>query len=128
MKHVLLILVVFLFYSCSSKNEPVYYSQGNSSTVTEKEYTTNVGNILKGNHNVINVERKGDVIYFMWLNNENEWINSKLDVTKVRYKYENITEPYIKFKWKIHNESYPIEEIMEEIVIYAVIVTNEQIK
>jgi hypothetical protein len=127
MKQILLILMVFLFYSCSSDDEPVYYDQGNSSTVIEEEHTTNVGKVLKGNHNVINVERKGDVVYFMWSNNENEWINSKLDVTKVRYKYENVTEPHIKFKWEIALDSYPVEEIMDEFVIYAVIVTNQQI-
>jgi hypothetical protein len=127
MKQILLILMVFLFYSCSSEKEPVYYNQGNSTTVTEEEHTTNVGKVLKGNHNVINVERKGDVVYFMWLNNENEWINSKLDVAKVRYKNENVSEPYIKFRWKRALDSYPVEEIMEEFVIYAVIVTNQQI-
>lgn len=128
MKQILLILVVCLFYSCSSENEPVYYDQGNSTTVKEEEHTTYVGKILMGNHNVINVERKGDVVYFMWLNNENEWINSKLDVAKVRYKNENVSEPYIKFRWASTLESYPVEQIMENFVIYAVIVTNQQIQ
>ena len=43
------------------------------------------------------------------------------------YKNENVSEPYIKFRWKRALDSCPVEEIMEEFVIYAVIVTNQQI-
>jgi hypothetical protein len=130
MKKILYSLPLMLILSCSQQ-EPVVYEQqlrntGSGQTLPEEEHNSYVGNILKGNHYVKNISRSGDIITFMWENNQNEWVTSQLHISKIRYKFEENTQPYVKFKWKYGYESYTIDEIMEDFVLYAVIVTSEQ--
>ena len=121
MRNLLWFIIGVVLYSCSS-NEPVYDQHLRNSEVAESN--SPAGQILKGDHRVKDIQEKGDMLTFMWETNNKEWVHSKLPINKVRYKYENTYTPYIKYKWRTGYEYTGINEVMENYVIYAVIVSN----
>lgn len=122
MRRFILIIVGLFLYSCSN-DEPVYYNQNGTTQQTEQHSV--IGQILNGEHRIKDITEKDGVLTFMWETNDKEWVHTQLPITKVRYKYENVTYPYVKFKWESGYSTTSIDEIMNNYVIYAVIVTNE---
>jgi len=74
------------------------------------------------------VSRKvDDYVIFSW-NYEKEYIISKIPVSKIRVRYEEVEKPYVKFKWK--PSSYlkpPMQQIIDEYVIYVVFVCKQEV-
>lgn len=67
-------------------------------------------------------------VAFLWYGNKRKINFSSLPINKIRFAYENVTVPYIIFKW---SPSYGILEgdmvkIIGESVIYAVVYCNEE--
>jgi hypothetical protein len=70
-----------------------------------------------------------ETVLFSWKDNDNNYIISKLPLTKFRIKIDNtIKNPYIKFKWRFsfsHSEN-DMELIMKNNVIYVLLVCSEK--
>lgn len=65
------------------------------------------------------------MLYFAWQNNNNEYVISKLPLTKIRVVLkDNIKNPYIKFEWKdrIWTEANKyMERVFDVYVLYAIV-------
>ena len=129
---VLLIISLLILLSCG-EDKTVYYVASNTSpngettsSVIESESLSYVGSVLDGEHKVRNIKEVGDQLFFQWKNNEQQWVTSKLPLTKIRYQHHDKSEPTIKFKWRPSYSSESLEDIMEKRVIYLLILTNEE--
>lgn len=134
MKKFIILFLFFIFLGCN-----------------ERGYISPIGNILQGSHELrkiqtkesnnfklsgsffigtgsINAESKiQEMVMFSWKDNENNYVISKLPLTKFKVRIDNsFNIPYIKFRWSSFPNNKNMQTIMEMNVIYVLLYCSEK--
>ena len=71
--------------------------------------------------------------FFIWRTKDNQISMIVLPVSKVRFQYDNVEVPYVKFRWAAgnlskfdHNDKVEVMDIFRQYVCYAVICSKAE--